>query len=618
MAERQAILNFDATSNSKDGTKPVSDFVRNFFDHARQKQQFKNEEFQRMVRMYRAQMDMTGRDPNRANVFVPALYTRVETIVPDMVDALLGIRPYIPIMLSKNVNADVGDAMTDLLDGFLDKANFYWEAVKFNKYAVLLGTSFIEALPDFETKRVKRVVPQVMTDQFGQQTVVGFSVVNEMMRLLKFKIRSYAPWEIFQDPFAKTIDDARGIIKYRGFMSKRQLKEMANRGAFPDFDIDKLDTAPDGTQQDNWGEKIATELGVPMPTRDDDMGIWLSYESKDRYIDLWNGEHVLRDQSNPFSVEDGGHGGINLTKIINTDDPNPNTQWYGIGEGKPIEQLGHMLNEQWNQTIDNHNMQNEGVLFYAEDAFDVDQLVMVGGNRIPVDIGPGQSIGDIFQERKTPGLPRDFYAIPAALEGMIDDTTGIPRIARGATEPGGQTAREALIKKGATDSRIKLKIKMFEQMGLGDFGLKMVHHIDQFATPDDVVESIGLERAALLPTLNPASMDGNFRFSFKGSDRMADAAIKRQDAKDIYQLMAGNMTVNQEWLASRTLKQFEVPESELKQALRSDEEAMQLQAQIEAANAESTRGVSNGRTIGGSAGNKPTGRDSNEKLGVNI
>ena len=612
------ILNFDATSNSKDGTKPVRDFVRNFFDHARLQQQSKNEEFQRIVRLYRAQMNMQGRDPNRANVFVPALYTRVETIVPDMVDALLGVRPYIPIQLSKNVNADVGDAMTDLLDGFLDKANFYWEAVKFNKLAVLLGTSFLEALPDFQPKRVIRAIPQIMTDQFGQQTVVGHTTEEQILNLLTFKIRAYAPWEIFQDPFAKTINDTRGVIKYRGFTSKRQLKEMAKRGAFPDFDLDKLDPPQDDTQQDNWGERIALSMGVPMPTRDDDMGIWLSYESKDRYIDLWNGEVVLRDIPNPFSVEQGGHGGINLTKIINTDDPNPNTQWYGIGEGRPVEQLSHMLNEQWNQTFDNHNMQNEGVIFYAEDAFDVDKLVMVGGNRIPADIGPGQGIGDVFQERKTPGLPRDFYAIPAAIEGMIDDTTGIPKIARGATEPGGQTAREALIKKGATDSRVKLKIKMFEKMGLGGFGEQVLHHIEQFATPDDVVEHIGVERAALLPTLNPASMNGNYRFAFKGSDRMADAQIKRQDAKDIYQLMAGNMTINQEWLAGRTLKQFEVPDSELQQALRPDEEAMRLQAEAEAANSESARGVSNGRAIGGSAGNRPSGRDSNEKLGANI
>jgi hypothetical protein len=346
----------------------------------------------------------------------------------------------------------------------------------------------------------------------------------------------------------------------------------------------------------------------------------LSYESEDRYIDFWNWEHVLRDKDNPFSKQSGGHGQINLTKIVNTDDPNPETSWYGVGEGKPVEQLCHALNDNWNQTFDNHNMQNEGVIFYDEEAFNVDQLVMIAGNRIPAEIGPGQSIDDVFSERKTPGLPRDHYAIPEKVEDMIDQTMGQHNIMRGETEMRGQTAREAILKKGAGDKRVKLKIKMIEKMGLGDFGLKALCHVEQFATPDDIIDKIGVERAMLLPTVNPANMDGGYEFRFKGSDRMADAQIKRQDAKDIYQLMRGDPTVSARWLAARTLRQFEVPDTELREALRSDEESLQLQMLMEQAGAggkaESTRGVSSGRTIGGAIGYTPTGRDSNEKLGV--
>ena len=616
------ILNFDAKTNSKDGTAPVRDFVRTFFENARDRNQTKNEEFSRINKVYHAEMDMTNRDPNLSNIFVPKLYSTIETIVPYFVDALIGIRPYIPIELTQKKYADLSNAITDLLDAYLDDSNFFEQSIHMVKYVVPYGTAFLEALPDYETRKIVRSVPIMAENIDGMPMQMGTTTVTEMHRLLKLVIRAYAPWEIFQDPFARSLDpgQCRGLIKFRGMVSKRQLKKMAERGSFPDFDIDKLNYQTESLDRDDWSRKMALDIGVPLAKLDDDMGILLSYESEDRYIDLFDWEHVLRDQTNPYSRELGGHGGINLTKIINTNTPNPETSWYGIGEGKPLERICHYLNKHWNQTFDNHDMQNEGVIYYAEDAFSVDQLMMIGGNRIPADIGAGQKIQDVIYERPTPGLPRDFYAIPEVLDNMADETSGIHEITRGQTALKEQTAREAVLKRQAGESRIKLKIRMAERMGLGNFGLKALSHIEQFGTVDDFIEKIGSERASILPTVNPALYDGGYHFAFKGSQRMADAQIKRQDAKDLFQLMAMNPTVNQEWLANFVLDKYEVPESERRNAVRPDPQAMQIMAQMQAMGAapgaETTRGISNGKTIGGAVGYTPTGRDANEKLAV--
>lgn len=619
---KSVIIQFDAQRNSKEGDRPVRDFMRTFFEHALHAQGSKNEEFQRIYRVYRGQMDMNRRDPNRANIFVPKLHSTIETIVPQYVDALLGVRPYIPIELTKNRNADMGDAITDLLDCYLDTGNFYWEAVKLIKYVTLFGTGFIEALPDYEIKRVERLQPIVASSPFGQPQVVGMEKIVEMKSFLRLVYRAYAPWEIFKDPNAKTLADARGIIKFRGLTSKRQLKKMAERGAFPDFDPDKLDFDLAELDKDDIGKRIAQDLGVSMAKTDDDLGIWLSYESPERYIDFWNLTTVLRDLPNPFAKEHKGHGEINLTRIINTDDPNPYTSFYGIGEGKPVEQLSHAINENWNQTFDNHNMQNQGVIFYDEEALSVDQLVMIAGNRIPVTPArPGVTIRESFFERETPGLNRDHYAIPEKLEQMFDEATGLPGITRGEDISRQQTAREAILKRQAGDARMKLKIKLGEQMGLADFGLKCVHHIDQFATPDDIVEKIGAEKASTLPTVNPGAIDGGYRFAFKGSNRTAESQIKRQDAKDVYQLMAGNTTVDQNWLANWTLERFDVPDQERRQAVRTNEDALKMEEQLAQIAAtgkqgEATRAISNGQTLGGNLGFTPSGRDQNEKLSI--
>jgi hypothetical protein len=618
-------FDFDAT-----GEERVVNFMRDFFDNAVKHQETKNSEFKRVYKLIRNEMDMSNRDPNRSNIMVPKLHSTIETILPVMVDALFGVRPYIPIELTKNENADIGDAQTDLLDRYLDTPQFFSAAVQWLKFMIAYGTSFMEATPDFESKRVETLVPIMSTDLMGNPVPIGMENVVEIKNYLKLRFRAFAPWEIFQDPIARNLDECRGIIKYRGIVSKRELKKMAARGAFPDFDIEKLDDTHADLDKDNWNKRIAEAIGAPVVDKDSDLGVWLSFESNDRYIDMWGFSHILRDIDNPYAVANKGHGKINLTKIINTDDPNPYTSWYGIGEGKSVEQLIHGMNENWNQTFDNHNMINQGVVYYEEDALNVDQLVMIPGNRIPVDIGgTGRSIADVVQERPLQGLTRDHYAIPEKFELMIDQTTGVFDISRGESAVKGSTAREAILRKQSGESRTKLKIKMCEQLGLNDLAMKCIAHIDQFATSDDIVDKIGMEKAQALPTVNPAAIDGGNQFAFKGSSRQADSQIKRQDAKDVYQLMAGNPSVDQNWLANMLLEHFEIPDQERRKAVRTDENAMQIEAQraalLNQAGGEvgggagsSIRAISNGANLGANLINGPSGKDKNEKLGMNI
>lgn len=613
MAEK--VLDFDAKGEEK-----TRKFLQEFFDAAKHAQQQKHEEFMRAHAIFRNQMDMVGRDPNRANIFVPKAYALIQTIVPHYVDAIFGVRPYIPVRLTNNALADVGNAMTDLLDAYLEEGDFFVHFTQLINYVLPYGTGFIEGYPDYVTREVRSLKPINVMLPDGTEAQVGMEPVTESKTFFKLGIRAYAPWQIYKDPNAKSMDDARGIIKFRGLVSKRQMRAMSKRGAFPDFDWDKLDREAEGNdmvlaENDDWCKKIARDMGIPMPKHDDDLGIWLSYESPERYIDIWNLWTVMRDIPNPYK-----HGKINLSRVINTFDTNPETSWYGIGEIKPIEQLVHALNENWNQTFNNHNMQNEGIIFYEEDALSVDQLVMIAGNRIPVDPGPQRSIEDVIYERKTPPLSPDHYKIPSVVESMIDETSGIHDITRGETPGTDQTAREAILRTKAGESRMRLKIKIGEQMGLRDAGLKWLSIIDQFAGPDDIVDKIGLERAMLLPTVNPMAIDGGFSFNFAGSDRLAQQQVQRQDAKDVFQLAAGNPSVRQDMLADWLFKKFDIPDAERRKMVIPDEVVQQMQMLMAAqqAQTESTRAVSNGQPLGSGGGYSPSGRDKSEKLGMGI
>lgn len=610
-------FNFDAERGNEEA---VTKFMRSFFEVSRDANRTKFQEFQRLYEMYKLVGNLAGKDRNRSNIFVPKLFSSIETIVPRYADALMGLRPYIPIELGNRKFTSIGDAQTRLLDSFLadDDSGFFWEMVKAIKYVTLYGTAFLESSPDYDMREFVKNQPQNMTLPDGRTVPIGMTQVEETRKVFQLKVRAYPPWRIFQDPNAKTVNGARGIIKFRGLVSKRQLKAMAGRGVFPDFDLEKLDNQMQEVLNDDWSIKMARDIGVSIPEHDDDLGVWLSYESEDRYIDQWNFGITLRDQDNPYK-----HKKINLTRIINIHEANDYNEWFGIGEGRPVENLCHAMNDAWNQTFDAHNMINQGVIYYDDEAISVDQLVMIGGNRIPVTRNPNERIEDAVHERPMQGLPRDHYAIPDTFDRMIDETQGVFEATRGETARKTQTAREALLLSQSAGVRMKLKTMMVEQMGLKDFAMKAIEIIDQFASHDDIVDRIGVEAASILPSVNPAKIEGGFSLSMKGSARMADAMVRRQDAKDVYQLMAGNPSIRQDWLANWMLERFEVSDEERRRAVLPDANALQLQALmakmgIGGGKPQSQRLVSDGRLAGANIGQTEVGKDMSEELSGTI
>lgn len=600
-------LNFDAKGDA------AKELVRGFFESSREANRYKREEFQRIYKMYKNVSDLTGKDKNRSNLHIPKLYSNIETIVPIYHDAILGSRPYIPMEASNKRDSAVSDTMTQLLDEYLHESEYFWETTKWIKYVLLYGTAFIESRPVYRDRVIKVYKPDFIIDAYGNQVEVGGEFVEEVKRYFGLGVRAYAPWDIYNDwnYGSDTVDGSRAVVKFRGLVSKRQVKEMANRGEFgEEFDFDKIDAASEELKEDDWAKRIAIDIGINLPHEDDDLGPWLSYESQGRYIDLWGFNLKLRDIDNPFN-----HQKINLTRIINTDDPNYFNAWYGVGEGKPIEQLVSAMNDNYNQAFDNHNMMNHKVIAYDEEAVSVDQLVMVAGNRIPMTPGLNQKAEDIFHEFAVSPMSSDFYNIPAIMNSMIDDTMGVHEPLRGA-EGTGKTAREAILLRRAGDSRMKVKIRMGEQMGLKDFGEKATSIIAQFAQIDDIVDKIGIEKASSLPTVDPKAFDGRINYVFKGSARFADSQVQRQNAIDIYQLMSQNPIIDQATLTDWALEKFDIDADQRAKFINDPKEMMLQQLLAQQGGAETTRSAADGRTIGGSGGNTPTGRDQSERFGV--
>lgn len=542
--------------------------VEDAYSLSKQFQSPRNIQYSRDYKLYSSFIDMTGRNPDRANIFIPKIRSIVETKTAAEARALLSTSPFIPFTARRKEFAEQAEIMTDVLDGYLLKADFYQKAVSALRSKICYGTSFMEAVPYYTMIKQKAIVPDLI---YGLQ--VGMKVEEFEVPRLRLKVRDWCPWEIYVDPYATGLEErgsCRFVIKMQ-LASRKQIIELAQQGAYPGLDIDKLEQDGTGSETgDHKGLEILSEIGLSNLSGGDDQGIVMRYESDDRYIDIWNNRIVLRDIENPFA-----HGTINLTRFIHSQDVHTQNKFWGLGEAKSNQVLQSMLNDTWNMTFNSHEMIGQPMIFYKKDAVSPDALVRTSGNRVAVDIESGRPITDAILETSGQQLPGDHYMIPQHIERMMDLGSGNFAPNRG-EEGKRKTLGEAAMLKETGDLGGELSVKLGEKIFLADFGAKCLSHIDQFAANDDLVEEVGLEKAAILASVNPQDLPGGFNFEFKGSDRVANAMIKQRNLRELVPFLLQIPNIHQGKLAELMLDMhdLDIDKAEL---IIPDEMLMQLQ-----------------------------------------
>lgn len=547
--------------------------VEDAYTTAQNQQQVRNNQYQRDWQNFMGWIDMKRRNPDQANVFVPKPFIIVETKVPRNVRSVVGMRPYIPFESTREEYRYQSQLMQTMLDELLYRGGMYSKYNDGAKVKTLYGTSFIEALPYYDQIIQKAVV----ADEYGQPTITE----NATFRL-RLRLRVYAPWEIYVDPYALNLEDkdaCRFVVKIE-LVSRRQLIVLAQKGAYPDLDIELLSSVHAADSQDkakHWGFSMLADMGIPMPEGDDDMGVLMRYESSEaggnRYIDIWNGQVVLRDIENPYK-----HGKINLSRHKHTSDAHPQNSFWGIGEMKPNEILFAMNNDTWNMTLNSHQLHNQPTTYYRKDAVHPDALVRTAGNRVAIDAASDRPISDSIEDAPMHPLPRDHYMIPHELERMIDMTSGIYDMQRGESPIKQSTASEAAMRREAGDIRLELEIRNSEAF-LADLGDKCLSHIDQFATIEDKIEILGQQAAMQLEYGNPDDIPGGYNYRFKGSARAANQLTKQRNIKELSQILLNVPNVLPGEFSKLILQIHDFTESEINRIVIPDQVMMQMQQQ---------------------------------------
>ena len=550
------------------------ELVENVLTLSMEHQQSRNDKHSNFYKLYHGHIDEADRDPDHANIFIPKIRSIVETKAPRDIRALVGSRPYIPMVARRPEYRESSKVQSSLIDEYLYRGGFYPKLVSATKIKLLYGTAFMEQIPYFEMVTEKRIEPEIV---MGMQ--VGTKIVEEKVPRLRLHLQEYAPWEIYVDPYAVNLEEKGGcryVVKIV-LTHKDDIRELARNGAYEGVDIEKILGEETGTtthQGEHRGLEMLQALGLPTANDDSGVGILMRFESEDRYIDVWNARSVLRDIPNPYD-----HGMINLSRFIHIPDPHPQNAFWGIGEGQCNEILQVMLNDSWNMTFDSHNMMNQGVTYYKKGSVNPDALVRTVGNKIAVDADDGVSIEHCIKESFGQPLPDDHYRIPGAVEHMIDQSSFTYGPDRAEPSKKDITATADVMRQESGDSVRELSARLGEMVFMRSFGEKCLSIINQFATRADVVEVVGEEAAQRMIGLNPHDLPGGFNFAFKGADREASLLMKQRNWKELTPILAQIPNVSQAGLAKKLLEVYEEDDANVEELVTPDEDAQQMAQQ---------------------------------------
>jgi len=568
------------------------------WSHSDDVQYSRDDQYEADYLNFHAFLDMVGRNPDLANIAIPKIMSIIQTKLPRDVRNVIGRRPYIPFTSDRKEYRESARLMVKALDQLLAKGGFATMFILMDVMNILYGTAFMEPIPVF-VNDVQRVVdPKAVLTPTGIQ-FLPFDPERDLkfvpVKRLRFRLNTYAPWEVRVDPYATGLNEAsscRYLIKVR-ITSRREITRNAMSGAYgPDFDFDAFDNATEVALQggENRAYQILNALGLTTPAPEGDIGVLFRYESPqalgDRYIDVWNDQFVLFDRPNPFRIEKGGHGLINLSRSIHNIDPHTQASFWGNGEGKPLEPLQSALNDTLSLTMDNANFLQQGKTIYANGrGVSPEQLINQVGNKIGFDLKPGERIQDVFYEDRGQSLPPEHFTMQYLLSEYMDLTANSYGSQRGQREKGDATLGEVSMLNDAGNELQELNVRLLEEVFMADFGSKCLHHIDQFARKQDKVELLGEQDAQELIFMNPRDIPGGFNFTFEGSDKIVNKAIRQNSLIKLDKRISQSPIVNERgWLT--TLLRAHDLDDDLEDVLISEEQemmqniAIQRQAEI--------------------------------------
>lgn len=465
--------------------------------------------FYKLYRNYRNAADQ----PFKSNIFVPYIFSIVESVVPKMLGTIFNTRPIISVSPRQGASVDLAYLLENLLEYQLDdeQLEFFTKILEFFKECVIYGTSFAKIVP-----------------KFRDDELASFDYVE---------IQPIDLFHIFPDFRATSVRNMKYIIQL-SYMDYDELDQMQRAGFYKNVD-DMIDQCESMSNVDEYKRRRLTDIGII-----DEYG----YDSKRKVVEVleyWDREKIytIGARNTVLKEEDNPLGGL-LPFIMARYVPVQH-ELYGVGIPEIAETLQEELNTVRNQRMDNVNLIINRMFIankYAD--IDFDQLVSYPGNVILTnDV-------DAIKPLTTADITKSAYQEEEIIKRDIDNATGEWEYSRGATPPRRETATGIVRLQQASTVRFDTIVKMLEFTVIRNIA-KMFLWLDyHFLPKEDFVKIVG-EREFLEHNGNMfyeqdiEDMLKQYNFQPMGSSTTAVKEVRIQQIMQAYQLFNQDPMIDQ-------------------------------------------------------------------------
>jgi hypothetical protein len=512
------------------------------------------DKFREWYKLYKNYIEEENIRENGANLFIPYTFHAVETIVPKIVLALFGERPYAHVMPVKSDDEEAYDRakkMNSVMDYYLDtKIHVVPIFAKVIRTMVMMGTAFTKQSWEFEQKEVRRR---------ERKKVMGISLPNIYTVKTKKLVTKDHP-QITQvslfnqmfDPAATNEHDAR-FMGDRYWEDIHELRRMQKKGIYKN--IDKLEKRyKDAEDQgnayigDSPSDDLLSEIGMSGESKDRKKGVEI--------IEMWTPNCVVKiaNRCEVIFVEKNlyFHAEMPYTRHVFRE---VEGEFYGGGAIEPIESLQLELNTTRNQRIDNVSLIINNMWKVRNgSSIDESELVSRPNGIINVD-----EMDDI-EELKIADVTASAYNEETIIKHDIDNTLGIYDSVKGSSPARRETATTSTLLANAGSERFKLDVLISATVGVDHCFNQILALIQQFMDEDIVTNLLNGDQSTASAYVTPDDILGEFEIIAINSitDPIINKEIRQNQMVQLFGMLQNSPAVKQDEFIRRVFEAFDL------------------------------------------------------------
>lgn len=482
----------------------------------------------------------------QSNVFVPATYKAIKTLLARIIAALFSTNPPFDVVGVEEKDQPGEQPKKRLISYQFEKTKIFEKFVLFVLQALIRGTSigkvfwrkdkvFIPRNEEYEVEEFETMDEQgkplkkpKKVKNKKQKTVYDEKIIYEGP---DFEVMDIAG-AVYPDPYASNVNESYFI--HRVIRTEDYLKK--NESHYENINEALLTTFPKDIE---WNHTRLENIGLTEPaavpvTSDDSKDktdeILSKYELlechckydingdgklEDAIITVCNRSVVIRKTLNNYP--EGCFVKIGFMPVLNE------FFWQGVCE--LTEQLQTELNDKRNQRLDNVNLVLQKILAYVEDAVDariIKNFVFAPGARLPVKDINGIAWVEV------PDVTASSYNEEQILIKDIQETSGAINVMEvsGNQNDIHRTASGLFMLKGEAETSLKIVVQLIETMGLAEIAKKYDLMNKLFMTQPLTVRILG-DTGTEYPVVTPEDVRYyNCDFIFKGASAYVNREIR--------------------------------------------------------------------------------------------